>query len=251
MIIKGIDCGSPLNTVKAAQFKKDGVSFIGRYVTPESWKTLSKAEADILQAAGLQILSVFERSANRTKGGHNAGAEDGREAYTQARNIGQPVGSAIYFAVDYDAPESDFELLETYLRAAVAQIPGYKLGVYGSYSVIEAMSKRFPGIYGWQTIAWSRGKRSESAHVFQREINVTQNGHLIDWNEQMREAGLWPIHEEGVARMTKEDANKITAMLGTVYNTAKVCGAGAPALAEIGRLADEVRAAAGLPKQNL
>ncbi|MCL6458488.1 MAG: M23 family metallopeptidase [Gorillibacterium sp.] len=50
--------------------------------------------------------------------------------------------------------------------------------------------------------------------------------------------------------MKAEDATKITALLGQVYNMAKATGAPADALKEIGRLADEIRVTVGLPKQN-
>lgn len=56
--------------------------------------------------------------------------------------------------------------------------------------------------------------------------------------------------EEVKPKMKTEDANKITGLLGQVYNLAVSAGARKTDLAEIGRLADEVRAAAGLPKQN-
>jgi N-acetylmuramoyl-L-alanine amidase CwlA len=57
-----------------------------------------------------------------------------------------------------------------------------------------------------------------------------------------------PVKEE--PKMKVEDANKVTGMLGQVYNLAVSAGARKADLFEIGRLADEVRVAAGLPKQN-
>lgn len=191
VIAKGIDLGGTLTQTHIDKFKNDGVKFVGRYVKSNSWKTLRPAEAKRITDAGLQILSVFERTADRTKGGAPSGKVDGIEARIHCMELGQPGGSAIYFAVDYDAPQSQYDNIEEYLKAAKAQIGNYKLGVYGSYDVVEEMAKRLPGIYIWQTLAWSRRKISDKAHVFQKQIDTVVNGINIDWNDMYKEAGLW------------------------------------------------------------
>lgn len=188
---KGIDCSTRVTAAVAKKFKADGVSFIGRYVTPGSWKSVTKEEAETIIAAGLQILSVFERTTDRTTGGAANGTDDGKRAYAHARAIGQPIGTAIYFAVDYDAPASQHNNIEAYLRAAAKEIPGYKIGVYGSFSVIEAMAIRGAASYFWQTLAWSRGLLSARANVYQKQIDVGANGINVDWNDQYSDAGLW------------------------------------------------------------
>lgn len=194
---QGIDMAQTITSSAARAFAEQGVKFVGRYVKANSWKTIEPAEAQRIQAAGMQILSVFERTADRTKQGASAGTVDGIEAFKQAKKIGQPTGTAIYFAVDYDAPASQLDNIAAYLRAAQREITGYRLGVYGSYSVINAMAAKFPGIYLWQTRAWSKGKVSELAHVYQREIDVQANGHQIDWNDLLTlDAGLWPVRQQ-------------------------------------------------------
>ena len=63
-------------------------------------------------------------------GGAAAGTSDGAVAYAQAIAVGQPEGTAIYFAVDYDATSSDYAAIEAYLKAAQQQLgSGYKAGV--------------------------------------------------------------------------------------------------------------------------
>jgi hypothetical protein len=239
----GLDCSTALTSTTARLFKNQQNTFVGRYITPGSWKSLTVAEVASIKAAGLQILSVFERTADRTKGGATTGSADGKLAYGHARTIGQPLGSAIYFAVDYDAQQVDYDRIEAYLRAAAIEIPGYKLGVYGSFYVIEEMHKRDVCSYYWQTVAWSRRNISKHANVFQRQIDISQNGIGIDLNEQYSEAGLWgqTTGEEGY-KMQKPDADKIIALLQQVY-------AISPSK-EVGRLADEVRKASNQPTQN-
>ena len=68
-------------------------------------------------------------------------------AYQQARAVGQPNGSAIYFAVDYNAPERDivgavqqyFRGVRAALAAAGGGSPPYRVGVYGSGAVCTYM----------------------------------------------------------------------------------------------------------------
>jgi len=189
----GIDCAHPLTAAKAKAISAAGYTFVARYLVPPqyAWKRLTRAEAELISEAGMHVVSVFEASANRAIGGAAAGQPDGVAALAEAQAIGQPVGSVIYFAVDYDAPAKDFDVIERYLRAAGAAIGKYTLGVYGSYAVIEAMAARIPGIYCWQTYAWSRGKVSDWTNIHQHKNDVTLAGHTVDLNESFGREGWW------------------------------------------------------------
>lgn len=192
---KGIDCAVPLTLAKAKAIRAAGYEFAARYLVPEryAWKRLTQEEAEAITSAGMKIVSVFETRADRPKGGSAAGKVDGTEAYKEAKLIGQPEGTAIYFAVDYDAQPKDYGAIEAYLKAAAQQIPGYLLGVYGSYAVVEEMAKRIPGIRIWQTYAWSRGKKSAKANIYQYKNDVTIAGHKVDLNESYGNEGWWTV----------------------------------------------------------
>ncbi|MEG3072149.1 MAG: DUF1906 domain-containing protein [Candidatus Syntrophopropionicum ammoniitolerans] len=129
-----------------------GVEFVCRYLMPlarYAWKRLTGDEAEYITGAGMQIGSVFETTASRAAAGAAAGRADGVAAYKEAQLICQPKDTAIYFAVDYDAQPADYDAIEAYLRAAEEQIPGYRVGVYGLYTVVEEMAHReLPGIFG-------------------------------------------------------------------------------------------------------
>lgn len=114
MMIKGIDCAVPLTVEKAKAMAAAGMKFVCRYLVPASmeWKRLTKAEAKAIAAL------------------------------KEAKLIAQPVGTAIYFAVDFDAQPKDYATIEAYLRAAAKELPGYAVGVYSSYSFVEDMAKR-------------------------------------------------------------------------------------------------------------
>src|SRR5258708_31907380 len=94
------NCGGLALKLKAA-----GYDFIARYYAHKGSKRLSPAEAKLVSAVGLQLVTVWEDAATHTGYFSRArGVDDGTSAYHAALLVGQPPGSAIYFAVDYDAP---------------------------------------------------------------------------------------------------------------------------------------------------
>lgn len=193
MATKGIDCAVPLTSAKAAAMAAAGMRFVARYLVPEryAWKRLTRMEATAITAAGMKVVSVFETTTNRPAGGASAGLVDGEEAYREAKAIGQPTGSTIYFAVDYDAQAKDYAAIEAYLRAAASKVTGYDVGVYASCAVVEEMAKRGACKRFWQTYAWSRGKKSAYANIYQYQNGQTLAGHTIDYNESYGGEGWW------------------------------------------------------------
>jgi len=191
--MKGIDCATPLTSDAAKKIAAEGMKFVCRYLVPErlAWKRLTRAEAEAITAAGLLIISVFETTASRPAGGAAAGEVDGREAMAEAKAIKQPPGSAIYFAVDYDAQAKDYNAIEAYLRAAAKQIEGYKVGVYGSYAVIEEMARRGVAECFWQTYAWSAGEKSGKDDLHQYKNGVAMAGITVDLNDSFGGEGFW------------------------------------------------------------
>jgi len=241
---QGIDCSTPLTATAARDIAAAGYRFAARYLVPPpyAWKRLTKAEAAAIQSAGLAIVSVFETAANRAAGGASAGRSDGAAAYREAQAVGQPAGSAIYFAVDYDARAQDYDAIEAYLQAAAAQIPGYEAGVYGSYAVVEEMARRGACRHFWQTYAWSGGRQSSRANIYQYRNNVQVASIAVDLNRSYGNEGWWGLRG-GDHDMSKEDAEKIIRFLSAAWFAA----ADQASRDEFNRLANEVRKAAGLP----
>lgn len=248
MATKGIDCAQPLNAKAANGIAAQGYEFAARYLVPASyaWKRMTREEAEIITAAGMQIISVYETSASRPAGGAANGHADGKAAYEEAVAIGQPIGSAIYFAVDYDAQPKDYAAIEAYLRAAATELgTSYGTGVYGSYDVVEEMYKRGAARHYWQTYAWSSGKKSARANVWQYQNGVTVAGHPVDLNESYGGEGWWNTEGGDEPMMKPEDAVKIIRFLSAGWNATE----DPQARAEFNRLANEVRKAAGMPPE--
>lgn len=194
--LKGIDCGSKISAAAAQQIKADGYDFVCRYLVPANyWTCMSEEEAKGICDAGLKILSVFESSASRVKGGAAAGKADGQTAYTLACAFGIPKTAILYFAVDYEAQDADMDTIEAYLRAAREQTGDYEVGVYGSYRVIEAMASRGACRGFWQCYAWSYGKVSDARNAYQYRNGQTVAGISVDLDEAYSDLGLWTYNE--------------------------------------------------------
>lgn len=244
MTQKGIDCASTLTASIMNLFIADGVSFVVRYLDESSWKRMTAGEAKIISNAGVRLGSVFERKGDRASVVGSQGAADGQSALRSAKAVGQPEGSTIYFAVDYEAGPADMDNIEAYLRAADQVTPGYHIGVYGSYYVIEAMFNRGVCKYFWQTIAWSRGNRSTHANIFQLDIDKPVHGIGIDHNESYGNEGFWNLNDAPI--VSQADSDLITGGLGALWSMgATVLGTIPTTQEEIHRLADVVRAAIG------
>lgn len=188
----GIDCATPLTATTAKALAAEGVKFACRYLTlaKYEWKKLTSAEVTAIHAAGMKLVSVWETTAGRAAGGATAGKEDGILALKEAQSVGQPKGTVIFFAVDYDAKANDHMAIEAYLKAAAIQIPGYKIGVYGSYSVCLTMFNL--GIkYLWQTYAWSGGKFTDHANIYQYKNDTKLVDVSLDLNEAYNEDCFW------------------------------------------------------------
>lgn len=191
METKGFDCATPLTPKTAAAFKSDGFVFVCRYLVPSGWKRLTPEEAEWISESGLMLVSVFETTADRALGGRAAGLQDGAIAVRTAAQVGQREGTAIYYAVDFDATPAQMPTVLAYLQAAGEASPGFLTGVYGSYRVIEAVKAAGVCSRFWQTYAWSYGARASDIHIYQYENDIVVNGIGIDRNLSFGDEGWW------------------------------------------------------------
>jgi Domain of unknown function (DUF1906) len=215
-----------------------------------AWKRLTRVEAEAITAAGMNLVSVFQRGTNDAKGGAANGTRDGKAASQEAKLIGQPSGTAIYFAVDYDAQPTDYNAIEAYLRAAAKEVPGYEVGVYGSYAVVEEMAKRGACSHFWQTYAWSKGKLSKVANLYQYKNGQQLAGHTVDFNDGLGGEGWWDTNPPAVEKpvsnpLDKAAAEKVIAVLGALW----MASADKQVQTAANYAANALRDAAGIPLQ--
>lgn len=190
--MKGLDYSSGRPNLDAVV--KAGYGFMARYLYPPTpgGKGIDKAEATAIRAAGLGLVVIYEWFAGRAKEGRAAGGADGLQALAQARSIGFPDTRPIYFAVDYNAPATDQPAIDEYLKGAAAAVGIGRVGVYGSYAVVERCHANGSAKWFWQTYAWSAGKVSTHTHFLQYKNGQTVGGASVDLNESKQaDFGAW------------------------------------------------------------
>jgi hypothetical protein len=195
MTIEGIDYafGRP----NFSELKKAGKKFVCRYVSDGNNKDITKDEAQELRHAGLEIVIVYESTANRALAGFNAGAHDADVARKQANSVGCPPTLPIYFAVDFDANEQQQAAINAYLRGAVSVLGRTRVGVYGGYWVVKRALDAKVCKFGWQTYAWSGDGHGGTlwdtrAHIQQYENNVKGFGIQYDKDRAIKtNYGQW------------------------------------------------------------
>lgn len=159
---KGFDTAQDC-TAHGQQIKDAGYEFVARYyfsgISHEKVK-LSRAEALHLSSMGLYLVSVFENAGDHA--GYFSGTQgqaDGVSAFGYAHDtIGQPNGTPVYFAVDFDATENDLWKIGPYfegIRRWMHNNGGYAVGVYGSGFVCRRLKEL--GLVSFTWLAQSRG----------------------------------------------------------------------------------------------
>jgi hypothetical protein len=197
-MLKGVDTAARLSAEQAKILVANGITFAGRYLVDKSMsKAITDREAKALLDSGLSLLLIYETYASRPREGSASGQRDGYAAYSYAKELGVPDGTAIYFAVDYDAPKSDYPAIEAYLYAAKAACAPYRCGVYGKADLVNSVKA---DCY-MQCVAWSNGLVSNKANIYQYEwsggAEAQRVGKMIGTSVDMNRcgdaasAGLW------------------------------------------------------------
>lgn len=168
------------NGVDTDAFRRAGATFVVRYLSHDARKNLSAPEAQVLSEAGFDIVVVWESSARRACDGKNAGAEDAHAAAAQAKACGMPANRPIYFGVDFDAAEGDKPKIVDYLHGAAGVLGGRRVGVYGGYWVVKHCFDHAAIAFGWQTYAWSGGRRDRRAQLYQHRNGLKIGGVSCD-----------------------------------------------------------------------
>ena len=157
---------------KAQELKAAGVDAIIRYYNhrnsrqlPE--KRLSRSEAEAIAAAGIRLSVVFQQRQNKLRDfTFDKGRAAGERAFDLAAgDILQPFGSAIYFGVDWDFFRNSelkrvaefFDGVRAGLQAESAGGPSYRVGAYGSGTVLTHLGSKGLAELFWlaQSTGWS------------------------------------------------------------------------------------------------
>lgn len=209
--------------IAPSALKAAGCSVAIRYVMPQTsyWtKTLRNAEAAELLAAGIPIVSNYESTADRMKGGGGAGRADAVDLLANWRALGAPGGLIGWFSADWDVQAGDVASVLGYLNAAAGPLGGKRyVGLYGGYRACRAAADN--GFATWQTVAWSGGHWDSRAAIRQTGEQRSVGGVQVDVNDIVNPGalGAWApggtVHVPAPPTPTGTDVN-LTDMLGPV-----------------------------------
>ena len=195
---KGLDANQDM-TDWAGQLVQEGFGFVGRYINHGKSQPLTTSEAQHLSTEGLYLVSIYEKG-SPTEAAYftiQRGAQDGNAAVQAAKATGQPTGTPIYFAVDYDADRCDLNTICDYFKNVFTTVrgAGYFVGVYGSGMVCKTLTEQGWVHYTW--LAQSRGWAGyddwhDSASIVQG-AETTWHGIDVDLDTSSGDAGGWQV----------------------------------------------------------
>jgi hypothetical protein len=151
------DCSSFVPRIVSA-----GVKFVARYYSRNAAKNIGLSEAKALSGAGIDIVTVWESGGDHAAFfSHGQGADDATSAVNQARSVGQPAGTPVYFAVDFDASQTELDTqIVPYFQGVADGLtvmgqgtPPYKVGVYGSGLVCSTLLQRKLVTHTWLSMS--------------------------------------------------------------------------------------------------
>ena len=177
------DTSAPVTAAFLKKMREVGVHTIIRYFDHKDetlpGKTLTFEERMQISQAGFHILVVFQHWGQRisTFRDHKRGKADAIRALTLAHDVGQPVGSAIYFAVDgpwsSDKDIADITRYFTDVRRTVSARGNlYRVGVYGSGQVCSTILDRGLADYCW--LANAKAWPGYNAHLASGRWQIRQ-----------------------------------------------------------------------------
>lgn len=191
-MIEGVDYSSsrPGGAALAAAGKRFAVRYVPYQIRqdfggPLVWvaKGLTVAERDDLLAHHVAIALVFESTADRMLGGHAAGIADAQLIGPGLAHCGMPFDSFIYFACDFDAQPAQYATIDAYLAGAASVLGAGRVGIYAGYHVVEHC--RRTAAKAWQTYAWSGGRLSSFASLYQYRNGQSINGASVDYDRAL------------------------------------------------------------------
>ena len=198
--ISGIDTYLTCTSDLIACFESKGYGFIGRYyfnLTQTIKQKFTAAEAEAISAAGLSCVAVYENQSN-TSGYFTAakGTSDATGALAQAQALGQPAGTAIYFAVDCDLTAQQISSgVVPYFQSVNAVIgSAYAIGVYGSGLTCTTLLDANLATYAWLTCSMGfAGSKSFTRWNIKQSDEETICGIDVDPDVAVEEFGGFKI----------------------------------------------------------
>jgi peptidoglycan hydrolase-like protein with peptidoglycan-binding domain len=148
-----VDCITTITDARAATLRAAGCTLVGRYLDERPGskppnKRIQPGELDVIFRNGLRVFPISQYYGGEASYfTHAQGVTDAEAAHDAAAKHGFDQGTVIYFAVDFDATQSDVDGgVIPYFEGVVAGLAGrggrYVHGVYGSRHVCSEVTRR-------------------------------------------------------------------------------------------------------------
>jgi hypothetical protein len=171
-----------VNVTKALScFKANGINAVIRYYNRDMTRKVIRAEEfNAVLASGLSLCIVHQRGGrDPAEYGAKNGTLDAAHCRKYGHDLGQPAGSGIYFAVDFDISSADLNrFVVPYFEAVRAEmangaaLPSYRIGVYGSGLTCRTILDKGLADFTW--LSQSRGFRETPQFRASNRWNMLQ-----------------------------------------------------------------------------
>lgn len=218
MSIEGVDYS--MARPDPACLYRAGKRFAGRYTDAgDDPKIMKPDEVSGLTAAGLKLFTIHEEGAGFLLKGYDAGRASAKWSVNQAAACGMPPNRPYYFALDVDPrnfTEAQWRAVRNTLDGAASVVRYQFLGVYGAFSAIEKLVPS-PAPWGFQTYAWSDGRISSKAHLYQYRNRQQLCGGTVDFTRALKpDYGQWGR----AMQLTQEDLKAVDDICAKYYRMA-------------------------------
>lgn len=215
---------SAADMLSPSDIKSAGIGMVGEYLGGDN-SYLTRAEAKVETSAGLQIFSIYEHAGMDNADYYTSdvalqnGTSDATNALRNAKRVGQPPGSAIYFGIDLDPADfgGDLNGVVKYFAGVKSifdadKATHYAVGVYGGGDV-DQMIKEGTNLATYADLAESTGWAGSKTYT--------------GWNiEQVRDQSLkdhstdFPSTTdfEGISYIAGDLTQGATGAWGSIYN---------------------------------
>ncbi|MFL0252499.1 glycoside hydrolase domain-containing protein [Clostridium neuense] len=158
------DCSTTVTNEMASTLRANGYQLVGRYLTGRYAMTAS--ELQTIFSNGLNVFPIFEYSVDPFHFTFMGGAADASLASNAAMRLGFYPGTTIYFAVDYDALDSQ----------VTSNIIPYFEGISSAFS--NSGINYSIGIYGPRNVCSRVAAAGLSVHSFVSDMSSGFSGNL-------------------------------------------------------------------------
>lgn len=187
-----------------ANAARRGILAVCDYLSHSPSKDWTAEQILDYHAHGVGVVFLWETTANRALSGYAGGFADGSDAAGHLATLIAQVSYAptrpvaIIAAYDFDTTPAQYPVLDEYNRGFKAGLAGRALdGAYGEADLLDHFGSAID--VGFQTYAWSRGKVSTRAALYQFLNGQTIDGATVDFDRIIDVAGVgawWaPGHE--------------------------------------------------------